>query len=443
MRLLSRSPFTYAARLAAPVLALVLASCGGQSPVNPDAEGSASLGTTSPKTISVDGLPGAATALTSTVTIPVDTVMPAASDFAAGRILVKFEPGTAAPAIAASHARLGGQVTGMVGDLGVQIVAVPAGQELALVAAYSRETGVRYAEPDYTLKAFFTPNDTDYASRQWDMGKMACPAAWDVTKGATTVKVAVLDTGMDMNHGDLASKVALTKNFTSSSTSVQDGHGHGTHCCGTVAAVTNNAKGVAGVGFNTSLLVGKVLSDSGSGSLSWVASGVSWAKTNGAKVVSMSLGGPYSSNTLRDAIDSAWAAGVVVVAAAGNSNSSSMSYPGAYTNSIGVAATDSSDRRASFSNFGTWVDVAAPGVSIYSTYKRATGSTTDRYAYMSGTSMACPHVAGLAALVWATPHGTTAANVRARIENNCDPATSDASKPIGRGRVNAYKAVKP
>jgi len=183
-------------------------------------------------------------------------------------------------------------------------------------------------------------------------------------------------------------------------------------------------------------MVGKCLSNSGSGYTSWITSGINWAYQNGAKVISMSIGGGGNSSTMNNACTNAMNAGCVVVAAAGNSNTSTMSYPGAYTNVIGVGSTTSSDTRSSFSNWGTWVDVAAPGSSIYSTYPRS--GTTDRYATMSGTSMACPHVAGLAALVWASPFGTTSAAVRSRIETTGDAITFD--KPIGK-RINAARAV--
>ncbi|MEO7994241.1 MAG: S8 family serine peptidase [bacterium] len=374
--------------------------------------------------------------------LAVDTTTTTAADITPGQILVKFRAGTSAADEAAIHTQLGGTVLSTISGINVRVVAVPLGTELGHVARYAGAKVVEFAEPDYIYKAFATPNDTSFGS-MWGMTKISAPAAWDVTHGANTVKVADLDTGIDLNHGDVASKVVLTKNFTGTGTSVQDGHGHGTHTAGTIAAVTNNAKGVAGVGYDTALLIGKVLSNSGSGSTSWIASGITWAADNGAKVISMSLGGSAGSSSMSSAITYAWNKGVVVVAAAGNSNTSAASYPAYYTNCIAVAATDSSDRRASFSNYGTWVDVSAPGVSILSTYPRSSGSSTDRYAYMSGTSMACPHVAGLAALVWATPYGTSAAAVRARIEGQVDPTVAESGHPIGTGRINARKAVAP
>ncbi|MFC1924461.1 S8 family serine peptidase, partial [Chloroflexota bacterium] len=246
------------------------------------------------------------------------------------------------------------------------------------------------------------------------------------------IDIAILDTGIDQDHVDLAAKIVANMNFTSSGT-VDDNYGHGTHVAGIAAA----GNGVAGIGFDSSLMNGKVLGDNGSGYYSWVASGVIWATDNGAEVINMSLGGTAYSSTLQSAIDYAWDNGVVVVAAAGNNGSSTQFYPAACTNCIAVAATSSSDSMASWSNYGDWVDVAAPGVSIYST------TINNNYGYKSGTSMASPHVAGLAALVFTTEadasgNGYRNDEVRSAIESSCDDIGLSG---IGHGRINAYRAV--
>jgi thermitase len=181
---------------------------------------------------------------------------------------------------------------------------------------------------------------------------------------------------------------------------------------------------------------GKVLGDNGSGTWSSVANGIIWAADNGARVINLSLGGTSHSTTLENAVNHAWGRGAVIVAAAGNSNTSTLTYPAAYANVIAVGATDQNDARASFSNFGTWVDVAAPGVDILSTTPRV--GRTDQYATKSGTSMAAPFVAGLAGLVWTTGWGTSNTAVRDRIQATVDPIVTD--QPIG-GRINAARAV--
>jgi thermitase len=185
----------------------------------------------------------------------------------------------------------------------------------------------------------------------------------------------------------------------------------------------------------------KVLGDDGSGYYSWVVKGIIWAADHGARVINLSLGGPEGSGTLQNAINYAWNKGCVVVAAAGNDGSGSPSYPAFYDNCIAVAATDSNDAKASFSNHGFWVDVAAPGVDIYSTLPNHKNQIGPRnYGTLSGTSMAAPHVAGVAALVWATDFGTSNAAVRARIEDKADSIGS-----IGLNydieRLNAFRAV--
>jgi subtilisin family serine protease len=176
----------------------------------------------------------------------------------------------------------------------------------------------------------------------------------------------------------------------------------------------------------------KVLNSAGNGSWADIASGIDFASTNGAKVISMSLGGSGGSATLQTAVDNAWANGVLVVAAAGNSNTTAPSYPAYYSNCIAVASTTNTDARSSFSNYGPWVDVAAPGSNIYSTYLGV------GYTSLNGTSMACPHVAGLGGLLWSyLGVNTPVATIRQRIENNCDPVGNF----IVHGRVNALKAL--
>jgi len=217
----------------------------------------------------------------------------------------------------------------------------------------------------------------------WGVHKLNVPAVWPTTRGEG-VKVAVLDTGIDFNHPDLAKNVGAGKNFTSSRFDVLDVQGHGTHCAGVVLQV---APGVR-------LLTAKVLDDRGSGSVDDIADGIDWAVAEGADVISMSLGGSSQDNYLPPALARAVAAGVVVIVAAGNDGpkENTIDYPGAYHDSLAVAAVDEALKVANFSSRGANVFVAAPGVSVRSTYPGG------QYATMSGTSMATPHVAGLAAL---------------------------------------------
>ena len=387
--------------------------------------------------------------------------------YAPDRILVGFAPGVSASTMAAIHRANGAVLIREIPQIGVQVLRVPANQVPALVAAYSRNPNVLYAEPDYVAYAIEEPPVNDpYFSKQWGLDNdgqiykdplsgtvdadIDAPEAWDITTGSSDVKIAILDTGIDKDHDDLASKIVANVNFTNSRT-VDDKYGHGTHVAGIAAAITNNGTGVAGVGYNSTLLNVKVLNDRGSGFYSWIASGITWAAdpTKGnAQVINMSLGGYASSETLELAVNYAWEKGVVLAAAAGNDGISDKLYPAAYTTCIAVAATDDDDRVDEpgwwASNYGDWVDVAAPGLYIYSTFPNhdyAIGKSLN-YDYGSGTSMSTPFVSGLAALVWATDYGVSNSAVRDRIESTADQV-GDIWSIYGIPRINAYEAVVP
>lgn len=358
------------------------------------------------------------------------------ANFSSEQILVKFKPDMALSEAAEIHRQLGGQPKETITDIGVQVVQVPKGRMKEKVKAYSSNPRVAYAEPDFAAEVVDSPDDS-YFVYQWGLTKIGAQQAWDVTTSSSTVNIAILDTGVDLDHPDLADKIISNINFSSSGTG-DDVHGHGTHVAGIAAAMTDNGVGVAGLGYTATIMNVKVLDDTGSGSYSDVVSGIIWATDNGAEVINMSLGGSSYSSTLEDAVNYAWSKGVVVVAAAGNSGTTTPFYPAYYPNCIAVAATDGNDVKASWSNYGDWVDVAAPGVGIYATLKDSD------YGYKSGTSMASPHAAGLAALVYTT---ITDANdnsylndeVRSQIEATCDDIGVEG---IGAGRINATQAVQ-
>jgi thermitase len=348
-----------------------------------------------------------------------------------GEIVVKYHDGAAVSSFAMNL------------SLNARLLRVSAGTEAQTlkvpdVAAALRRLRsvpeVKFAEPNYVVSAAFDPNDP-YRSSQWALSKINAPQAWELSQGTSTIKIAIIDTGVDLDHPDLASKIDGGFDFVNNDAVADDDHGHGTHCAGLAAAATNNGLGVAGVGFNSHIIPIKVLGANGSGSTSTIAAGIEYAVNAGAKVISLSLGGPSNSSAMNDAVNYAWSNGVIVVAAAGNSNTSAMFYPAASTNAIAVGATDQNDAKASFSNFGTWVDVAAPGVSLLSTYLNG------QYLNMSGTSMATPVVAGLAALLWEDLGSATAPSVvRNKLESTCDPI---AGGWVIFGRVNALRALQP
>ena len=379
--------------------------------------------------------------------------------FVPGEVLVKFEPGASGQERSEAHRQNDGEVEEIIPDIGVRVVEVPAGRERSIVAAYERNPNVSYAELNTIIRItdHVVPNDPR-GGEQWQFNKIDAFNAWHVTEGSNTVDIAILDTGIDQSHEDfqvnLQSKVVKTHNSTTNK-SVEDKNGHGTHVAGSAAAVTNNEKGVAGTCPDCVLYNGKVVGDDGSGTLSGLAKGITWAvdpnndgnTDDGAEVISMSLGSSSGSRTLRDAVNDAWGKGVVLVAAAGNGGKKAFFYPAAYPNVIAVGATNHKDAKPKFSNFGGWVDIGAPGVNILSTLPGNDRVPEGRYGILRGTSMATPHVAGVAGLVWAATDssGTNLCStnecVRGRIETGADQIPGLADYWTGGRRLNANNAV--
>lgn len=329
---------------------------------------------------------------------------------------------------------------------GVHRVPVPPGEEQAQAEVLARQPTVLYAEPDYIAQALDrTPNDPEF-ERQWNLRTLRLPAAWDLATGSPAIIVAVVDTGVDLGHPDLAGNIASGGwDFVNGDDNPQDDHGHGTHVAGIVAAVTNNALGVAGVAWQARILPVKVLDRDGDGTSSDVASGIRWAADAGASIISLSLGGP-ASRTLADAVAYAQQRGALVVAAGGNEyqEGNPTTYPAAYPGVIGVAATDRFDQRAFFSNTGPYIDLAAPGVDIFSTYWGASSST---YRALSGTSMAAPHVAGLAGLVQSALPELTAVEVTEVLTMTAEKVGSTSyvngrNDEYGYGRIDARAALE-
>ncbi|WP_426989930.1 S8 family serine peptidase [Pseudarthrobacter sp. Y6] len=383
------------------------------------------------------------------------------SSHIAGQIMIKFRDNGAAAGVLHQHGLSEG--TG-IGSTGAHLITVPAGKELQLIDALSQNPAVEYAEPDQLVSA---ASADQYFDRQYALqntgqsftntagtlvvaGGVAdadvdAVEAWNVTSGSG-IRVAVLDSGVTNDNDDITPKVVARANF-SNGESGQDNYGHGTHVAGIVAATANNTIGVAGVCPGCTILDGKVLNDSGVGSSSGLANGINWAVSNGAQVINMSLG-VRASRTLETAVNNAWSKGVVLVGAAGNGGNETKIYPGAYPNVIAVAATDNTDAKASFSTYGaSWVDVAAPGVNVYSTFPKHTfvlGTQNNRsfgYDVGNGTSMSSPIVAATAALAWSSHPGATNTSVRANIESSADPISGTGTY-WAHGRVNADRAVR-
>jgi len=368
---------------------------------------------------------GASAAVVEKSVAKADTTKAHAQD----QILVKAKAGKDLKATASKHGAT--KVEELSGAW--KLVKVPAGKAAEFVEKFNADADVELAELDYIHTINYTPNDPSYGS-QYHLTKIQANLAWDIHTGGTGAVVAIVDTGVDIQHPDLSSKIVAGYDYVNNDNNADDDQGHGTHCAGIATASTNNGVNVAGVSWGARIMPVKVLSSTGSGTTSNIIKGVDFARLNGADVISMSLGGGGYTQAFQDAINNAWNAGKIIVAAAGNNGNTTVQYPANYANVISVASTTSTDAKSSFSTYGTWVDVAAPGSSILSTANGG-GTTT-----MSGTSMATPVVAGLAALLRTKNTAASNAAIRDRIFNTSDAISGTGSYWI-YGRVNAYRAV--
>jgi thermitase len=373
-------------------------------------------------------------------------------------LLVKFAP-SADGALRAAAA--GDEVLGKT-KTRVDVVKIAGDESLdAKLAQYRARADVIYAEANYIASAavLAAPDDPSYRS-QWALTRTQAIDGWSLFPGSYGLgggaTIGILDTGVDLAHPDLASQLdtagaasCVDESETCAPGSALDDVGHGTHTTGIAAAATNNGFGVAGTAFSSRVIPVKVLSALG-GSYAAVTNGILWAAQHGARVISLSLGGYFYSKTLCDAVKIVTEGyHALVVAAAGNESSSSPLYPAGCPGAIGVAATNASDRAASWSNFGSAVFVSAPGVSIYSTYPPRS------FATLSGTSMATPAVAGLAALLFGqdpsrTPHDVKIILARSadkvgEVRYGADPSGLCAGctrhPRYGYGRINVRRAL--
>ncbi len=353
------------------------------------------------------------------------------------QVIIKFKKGVTDKQINEKLKQYNATIINKIDRFNLIVVKVPKGQGDAVLDAFKKDNLIEEAEPNYIYKATWAPNDTYYAGIYFDsyqkpyLSKINIEPAWDVTKG-DGVKIAILDSGIDLNHPDLASKIVAQQDFTGEG--IDHSNGHGTYVAGIAAAVTDNATGIAGTCPQCQLIIGKVINNNGRAAFSSIASGIDWALSEGAKVINMSFSGPDSSSLMQEAVNYAWANGAVLVVAAGNDGNEALMYPAAYPNVVSVAATDKNDNKADFSSYGTWVSVAAPGVNIYSTLPGGA------YDYASGTSASVPIVSGVVGLIWASSFGTSNAAVVQRLCDTADKITGTGTY-WECGRINAGSAV--
>ncbi len=298
------------------------------------------------------------------------------------------------------------------GLAGVFKLIVPAGTDIfTMIAEYQRDPAIAYAEPNRIYRITDFPNDTDFG-KQWALhntgqtggspdADIDAPEAWDIETGNPTVLIAIVDTGVDYSHPDLAGgrvRTDIDKDFINDDDDAMDDHGHGTYCAGVAAADTNNAQGIAGVCQGCQILPVKVLDSEGAGTAETVAQGIQYAAEAGAQIISMSLG--YASNcgcsqTIARTINYAFERGRLLIAASGNDyDKERLSYPASSPRVLSVGATSHTDQETDFSNRNSYLDILAPGEDIYGL------DLSSGYRTANGTSAATPHVSGVAGLVW-------------------------------------------
>ena len=367
---------------------------------------------------------------------------PAGAPYAAGELVISLKADTDGRKVESLLRQVGAKKEESLPDVNAVLITLPEVRNLRAQQAredalerikqeLEENPNVEAADYNYLRRPNYLPNDK-FFDQQWGLKRPRFPAAWNKADGGG-VRVGVVDSGIAAGHPDIRGKVFAQQDFVNGDGRAEDRVGHGTHISGTIAARTNNGRGVAGGCPRCTLLAAKVFDQSGAYD-SDIVQGINWSVNRGAKVVNLSLGGPGSSAILKRSIDRAWSRGAVVVAAVGNESTSRPSYPAAYGRVIAVAATTKTDRRADFSNYGSWVDVAAPGVKIVSTVPGG-------YANYDGTSMAAPHVSALAGLL--ADRGFSKKRIRSRIQSTAVDLGPRGRDPYyGYGRINAVQAVR-
>ena len=378
-------------------------------------------------------------------------------------LLVSFDPGVVAEERRNAHASQGAEVENRMDWLNLDVVRLPENVDPMVAAIrYEHNPNVAYAHPNWEVSALSVPNDLLF-NDLWGLhntgqpirasfvrgvadADIDAPEGWDTAFGVGSfpssggVRVGVLDSGIDLGHADLLNKTKACANALAAiglvAPGCEDDAAHGTHVAGTIAAIANNSIGVAGAAPNAELAVFKALNAGGVGFYGDIIAGIRWLyTTGGARIISMSIGGPQD-DALDAALSDASRAGVLLIAAAGNDGDSTANYPAFHPDVVSVAATDASNKRASFSNCNSDVEIAGPGVDVWST---APGNA---YAPLSGTSMATPHVSGVAALVMWKKNLTAAQTRTALTGTAVDLGSAGRDTCFGFGLVNLANAIR-
>jgi subtilisin family serine protease len=346
------------------------------------------------------------------------------------RVAVTFKSGVSRVRIAAVISDAGGTLEQAIPEIHAYLVGVEPERRAEVLASLQSSSAVASASKEPISEAFDTsPDDTDWP-QQDGLRVAGFPKAWDVTQGSSKIVVAVIDTGVDANHPDLRGALVPGWDFIGNDADPSDDHGHGTAVAGVVAARSNNHVGGAGICWRCLVMPIKALDARGSGDDTLIAAGIVWAADHGARVINLSLGGPGSSVELANALEYASTKGVLVVAAAGNAGAMTQFYPAADPHAISVAATTVADSRYSWSNFGSWVRLAAPGCNIAPILGNGYGT-------FCGTSSATPVVAGLVALELSAQPAATARDVEDALARAAVPLPAF----VQYGRIDAGKTL--
>ena len=418
--------------------------------------------------------------LSTTVILCILTAMPVLmgsgesdAQYVPGQIIVGFNDIVDMQIAEGLTERVDGRIVQL--DTGNHMMLVEISDQFTVTEAISRvedQFGVAYVEPNYVVHLFATPNDPSF-SQQYGLTKIDAPDAWDITTGDAAIVVADTDTGMDLDHADLAGNLWNNPGEIAGNGVDDDGNGfvddvhgwdfsnndndpndqtsftnpgHGTHTAGIIGAVGNNGTGVSGVNWDVSIMVVRMINQFGSGDVFTAAQGINYAVENGARVINASWGGFPANTTMKNAMDNALSEGVLLAIACGNGNlfgigqdnDSTPILPASYPhdNIISIAATNSSDAKTGFSNYGrASVDLAAPGSSVLST------TPNNNYQEMDGTSMSAPMVAGAAALVLASDPSLTVLELRERLLGSVDRISAMTGRCTSQGRLNVYRAI--
>lgn len=370
-----------------------------------------------------------------------ETEIPAiAGEYALDRILIRFKPGTKEEKQKEIKNKNGLEEIGEIKQIETKVLKIKdRGSVASKIKALSKNKHVLYVEPDYVVKAVsVTPNDTYYASEQaLMMERISAPGGWGLSTGSSDVVIAVLDSGVNMAHPDLQGRFVPGYDFVNNDSDPTDDYGHGTPVAGIAAATGNNGRGVAGIDWSAKIMPLKVLGASGTGYSSVIAKALIFAADQGVGVVNMSFGSGAATNTLANAVSYASARSVILVGSAGNESISQINYPAAYPEVISVSALQRDALTlASFSSYGSGLDVCAPGAMTYSTLMNGA------YGYFSGTSAAAPFVSGLAALVRGVNPSLNSTQVREILTSTAtDLGDSGYDVKYGYGRINMEGAL--